>query len=108
MADDSIFEKMIEMGMGMTIAQQIPQMMNSVMPGASLPATPPQMSSAALQVYAYIENKQVGPLNEEECITLIQDGMIVDNTPMWKSGLANWQMASQIPEVGKLLLLYKM
>lgn len=107
MADDSIFDKMIEMGMGMTIANQIPRMMNSVMPDQTPPATPPQMPTTSLQAYACIDNKQVGPLSEQECIALIQKGMIVDSTPMWKAGLANWVTASQIPEIGKLLLLHK-
>ena len=60
MADDSIFDKMIEMGMGMTIANQIPRMMNSVMPDQTPPATPPQMPTTSLQAYACIDNKQVG------------------------------------------------
>lgn len=107
MADNSIFEKMIEMGMGMTIANQIPRMINSVMPDQTSPAAPPQMQTAALQIYAYIDNKQVGPLNEQECIALIQKGKIVENTPMWKIGMTNWVTASQIPEMGKLLLLHK-
>ena len=107
MADDSIFDKMIEMGMGMTIANQIPRMMNSVMPDQTPSATPPHMPAATLQVYAIIDNRQVGPLNEQECIALIQKGMIVDSTLVWKAGLANWVTACQIPEIGKLLLLHK-
>lgn len=107
MADNSIFEKMIEMGMGMTIANQIPRMINSVIPDQTPTATPPQMQTTALLFYAYIDNKQVGPLNEQECITLIQKGKIVDSTPMWKVGMTNWLAASQIPEIGKLLLLHK-
>ncbi len=106
MADDSIFDKMIEMGMGMTMANQIPRMMNQIMPDQT-PTTPPQMQGVALQVYAFIENKQVGPLSQDECIELVEMGKIVDNTPIWKPGLKSWLAASQIPEIGKLLLLYK-
>jgi hypothetical protein len=109
MADDnSIFDKMIEMGMGMTIANQIPQMMNSVMPHQNQQQTsvPPPIAGNIMQVYAYINSQQVGPLNEQECISFIQKGLITKNTLMWKAGLPNWIAATQIPEIGKLLLLY--
>ena len=33
--------------------------------------------------------------------------MINDATLMWKAGYANWVQACQIPEMGKMLLLYK-
>lgn len=108
MADDSIFDKMIEMGMGMTIANQIPRMMNSVMPDQqTTPPLPSQMMMAGLQVYACIENKQIGPLSEQECIALIQKGLLTESTFVWKAGFANWVTANQVPEIGKLLLLHK-
>lgn len=108
MNDSGIFDKMFEMGLGMTMANQIPRMMNQALNDQNTPPqTPPQLAGDMLQIYAAIDGKQVGPLNEQECIALIQKGMIVDSTLMWKAGYANWVMASQIPEMGKLLLLYK-
>ena len=110
MADDnSLFDKMIEMGMGMTIANQIPQMMNSVMPNQNqqvVASTPPPIVGNVFQIYACIRGQQVGPLNEQECVQFIQKGLITKDTLMWKVGLPNWIAATQIPEIGKLLLLY--
>ena len=107
MADDNnIFDKMIEMGMGMTIANQIPRMMDSVMSGNSNGQVPPPVASAAMQLFAVVNGKQAGPFCEQELITLIRKGLITDTTLVWKTGLPNWLPANQVPEVGKFLLLY--
>ena len=107
MADDnSIFDKMIEMGMGMTIANQIPRMMDSVMPGNGNGQVPPPLASAGIQLYAAINGNQAGPFCEQELITLIRKGLVSNSTLVWKPGLSDWIPASQVPEVGKLLLLY--
>lgn len=106
MADDNnIFDKMIEMGMGMTIANQIPRMMNSVMPNQQNSTTPPPISQSVNQLYAVINGNQAGPFSEQEFSTLIQKGLITKETLVWKTGLKNWVQATQVPEVGKLLLL---
>lgn len=104
--DNSIFDKMIEMGMGMTIANQIPRMMNSVMPNQQGNQVPPPISTAGVQLYASINGSQAGPFSEQEFIALIQKRLITKDTLVWKNGLPNWLPASQVPEVGKLLLLY--
>lgn len=109
MADDnSIFDKMIEMGMGMSIAREIPKMMDSAMSyNQQQPqAAPPPIATPSIQIYAAINNTQAGPFSEQEFITLIQRGLISNNTLVWKAGLSNWVPANQLPEVGKLLLLY--
>lgn len=107
MADDnSLFDKMIEMGLGITMANQIPQMMNAVMPNQQGPQTPPALSSSSFQVYVSINGNQAGPFNEQEFIALIQKGLVNKESLVWKKGMANWLPANQVPEVGKLLLLY--
>ncbi len=108
MADDnSLFDKMIEMSMGMTMASQIPQMVNAAMPNKNVQQTPPPVQANMFQVYVLINNNQVGPLSEQEVITLIQKGMVTESTLVWKAGMPKWLTASQVPEMGKLLLLYK-
>ena len=110
MADDnSMFDKMVEMGMGMAIASQIPQMMNSVMPNVASnnqQAPPPINSAGSMKFYAIINNNQAGPFNEQEFITLVKNNMVNANTFVWKPGMKNWLPAQQVPEAGKLLLLY--
>ena len=107
MADDNFFDKILELGMGMAVANQIPGLMNSVLPG-----TAPQRGAQippreGIQFYAIINNNQVGPLNEEEVIILIGRKYITEDTLIWKPGMKNWQVASKVPEVGKLILLHE-
>ena len=116
--NDSMFDKMLEMGMGMAVANQIPKMMGSMMPDSfgsaqqtQLPTNvqqgpPPITTANVIQFYAIVNNSQVGPLSEQEFIALIQRNLISTSTLIWKQGMANWQPAQQVPEAGKLLLLY--
>lgn len=108
--DNSIFDKMIEMGMGMTMAREIPRMMDSAMGYSQKPqqsqSVPPPIAASSVQLYAAINNAQAGPFSEPEFIELIRRGLVDNNTLVWKPGLANWAPANQVPEVGKLLLLY--
>ncbi len=116
--NDSMFDKMLEMGMGMAVANQIPKMMGSMMPDsfgsaqqtqqpANVQQGPPPITTAnVIQFYAIVNNSQVGPLSEQEFIALIQRNLISTSTLIWKQGMANWQPAQQVPEAGKLLLLY--
>ncbi|MBQ3831631.1 MAG: DUF4339 domain-containing protein [Bacteroidales bacterium] len=105
--DDNLFDKMIEMSMGMTMASQIPQMVNAAMPKPTSQTTPPPVQGALLQMYVLVNNNQVGPLSEQEVINLIQKGVVTESTLVWKAGMSKWLIASQVPEMGKLLLLYK-
>lgn len=107
MADDNgIFDKMIEMGMGMTIANQIPQMMNSVMASQRGNQTTPPIASNGVQLYASVNGSQAGPFSEQEFIVLIQKHLVTKDTLVWRNGLSDWLPAMMVPEVGKLLLLY--
>lgn len=105
--DNSIFDKMIEMGMGMTMAREMSRMTENAMHSNNqYPQQAPPPIHPTSQIYAAINNTQAGPFSEQEIMTLIKKGMITNATLVWKPGLPNWVLASQVPEVGKLLLLY--
>ena len=76
--DNSIFDKMIEMGMGMTMAREIPRMMDTAMGYSQQKPQvgPPPIANTGIQLYAAINNSQAGPFNEQEFIALIQKGLI--------------------------------
>ncbi len=105
--DNSMFDKMIEMGMGMTMAREMSRMTEQAFNANHQPSqqTPPPIQPSA-QLYASINNTQAGPFTEQEFIALIQKGLVTNTTYVWKPGLPNWVAATQLPEVGKLLLLY--
>lgn len=107
MADDSMFDKMVEMGMGMAMVNQIPRMMGSVITPQECAQTPPPVSqSNKLEMYASINGSPSGPYTEDEFIILIQKGLVNNQTLVWKSGMTSWLPAKQVPEAGKLIILH--
>ena len=110
MADDnSLFDKMIEMGMGMTMARQIPQMMEMAMPQQQ-PTTniPPAIKSDIANLYIANNNQQAGPFSEMEVKQLIASGVITQTTLAWMPNMPQWMPAGQIPVINKLFLLATM
>ena len=113
MTDDSasFIEKMMELGIGMSMIQQMPAMIGSVMPNptqiaASDASTPPPIQPTT-KVYLAIDNTQAGPFAEDELVKLIQNDLLKTDTLVWKAGMATWKPASQVPDVNKLFIMAK-
>lgn len=112
MEDTSNFlEKMMELGIGMSVLQQMPKMMEGVMPNitpaSANAATPPPVQQQPEAVYIVVNNSQAGPFSQEDLIKLIQNDMLDEKTLVWKEGMANWLPAVQVPDVNKLFILAK-
>lgn len=112
--DDSgkFLEKMMELGIGMSVIQQMPAMMEGMMPKPSSPSTtqgsPPPTQLTRTQYYMVVDNAQAGPFTEEELVKLIQNDLLRQDTLVWKTGMAAWTPAAQVPEVNKLFILTKL
>lgn len=112
MAKDSgeFIEKMMELGIGMSMIQQMPAMINSVMPGnnqnGATPTPPPVQSKS--QTYLAVDNSQAGPFTDEELVKLISNDLLKPDTLVWKQGMRAWTPASQVPDVNKLFFLAKL
>ncbi len=115
--DFSSIDKLMEFGLGISLAQQMVNTMNHAMSNNAVPgvnagttgqtfvnqtAVPPK---SELQWYAVIDNLQVGPLSSSEIKTLVQRGKIVENTLVWRAGMTAWQLAKNIPEINKIIIL---
>jgi hypothetical protein len=108
MNDDSFFsiERLLEFGMGMTVAQQMVNTMNSAMINMHVPGAMNPMQSAPQQFYyAIIEGNQAGPFSEQELSRLIAEKKVVKETYIWKPGLPKWEIAEKLPEILKLVAL---
>ena len=111
MAEDSgnFIEKMLELGIGMSMIQQMPTLINSVMPqggvSASSPEPPPVREQG--QTYLAVEGKQAGPFSDEELEKLAQNNLFGPETLVWKTGMSAWAPAAQVPEVNKLFFIAK-
>ena len=111
MAEDSgqFIEKMMELGIGLSMIQQMPAMMNSVMPQAGpVPGsiTPPPVQPTR-QTYLAVDHTQAGPFCDDELVKLIQNDLLTPETLVWKQGMAAWTPAAQVPDVNKLFILSK-
>ncbi|MBQ6074231.1 MAG: DUF4339 domain-containing protein [Bacteroidales bacterium] len=112
MAEDSgsFIEKMMELGIGMSMIQQMPAMINSVMPQPNAQGgttTPPPIKEQS-QTYLAVDGTQAGPFSDEELVKLAQNELLAPETLVWKPGMASWMPASQVPAVNKLFILSKL
>ena len=101
----------MELGIGMSVLQQMPKMMEGIIPNMT-PAsanttTPPPVQQQPEGVYIVVNNSQAGPFSQEDLIKLIQNDMLDEKTLVWKSGMLNWLPAVQVPDVNKLFILAK-
>lgn len=112
MAEDSgsFIEKMMELGIGMSMIQQMPAMINSVMPQPNVQGTtltPPPIKEQS-QTYLAVDGTQAGPFSDEELVKLAQNNLLTPETLVWKPSMSAWTPAAQVPEVNKLFFLAKM
>ena len=109
MAEDSgnFIEKMMELGIGMSMIQQMPAMINSVMPQSGQApgaAVPPPVQERS-RTYLAVDGTQAGPFTDEELVKLIRNNLLSPETLVWRQGMAAWTPASQVPDVNKLFIL---
>lgn len=100
MSDSGMFDKVVELGMGMAVVQQIPQMMNAANNAATQPVPPPLPKAAAY--FLAIDGKQYGPFTAEQLKAFVPTGQITPNTLAWTQGMSNWLPAASIAELAAL------
>lgn len=108
MIDDNFLEKMMELGIGLSVIRQMPQMVEGIMPKtkqSSAHTTPPSLNSKDAVTYIAVDGQQVGPLTEKELKVLCQNGILTADTLVWMPNLINWTQADTIPQIKKILLL---
>lgn len=116
--DFSSLDKLVEFGLGLGIATQMINTMNTTIartaipgvginPGVSIqPEKIAKETSFNQDVYYVVFDERVaGPLSEQEMSKLIREKKINDKTFCWKPGRDSWSFAADIPEVNKLFLL---
>lgn len=109
--DDNFLERILELGIGLSMARQMPNFISqSMMQAAQASNTqnnPPQIPQGTAW-YLVIDNAQAGPFNDEALKEIIKNNLIKPETLVWKSGMSQWMPASSVPEVNKLFLLAKL
>jgi len=112
MNDESFFsiDKLIEFGIGVSLARQMINTMNVCMAQSNIPSVKlqvPTMPKLAVEWYTVIEEQVVGPFSDEELKSLILKQRVSEETLVWRKGMDGWTLAKSIPDVYRLILLNK-
>ena len=93
---------MTGMMMGGAMGQQMAGMMNQM--GNTMQQsinTPPPMPQESYHVN--VNGQNVGPCSMMQLQQLAQTGQLTANTYVWKSGMANWELAGNVPGLAGIL-----
>ncbi len=108
MDNNSFFsvDRLVEFGMGMSIAQQMVNTMNQTMKSMYIPGSIQSMPQPVQHIYyVAIDGKQVGPLSDTDVMALIQQGKINKDTLSWMPGMPTWQPIEQVPAILKIVAI---
>lgn len=115
--DFSSLDKLVEFGMGVSIATQMMNTMNHVIAQTAYPATgynpgvikkddaPAVPEDAQKKYYIVSDERVAGPMSATDVVALVKKGVVTEKTFCWFPGLNAWKLAGDIPEVHKLILL---
>lgn len=87
-------------GIGFSMATQMAQQMGQANQAAAAGAPPPVPQAAAFHVA--INGQQTGPFGMDQLQAQVSSGQITADTLVWKTGMAAWTPAGQVPELQSL------
>jgi hypothetical protein len=98
--------KLVEFGLGISVAQQMVEHMNQSINQMQVPGSMNDMSKSKSElIYVIINGKQAGPFSEPELSRLIHEQQVTNNSYVWTPGMSNWDLAQNVPSILKLVLL---
>lgn len=98
-------DRLVEFGLGVNIAGQMIRMMNESLSQMYVPGADRPVNRQPDMYYAIIDNHQAGSFSECELSKMASENKISSTTYIWKPGMAAWKMASEIPEVLRIVAL---
>jgi len=107
MNDDSFFsiDRLVEFGLGINVASQMIKMMNESLQQMYVPGAENPMRQQNSVYYAILDEHQVGPFSESELARMAAENKISASTYIWKPGMISWKLASDVPEVLRIVAL---
>lgn len=93
---------MAGMMLGSAVAQNIVGVMNSSMQGMNqtVNATPPPIIS----IFVVMDGERSGPYDMVTLKKMVLDGRLTKESRVWKSGMADWDLALNVPELQSLFV----
>lgn len=99
-------DKLVEFGMGMTVANQMVGSMNQSLNQMAVPGAGKAVPNYIESIYYIIlDGKSAGPFSLTELSRLIADKKVLKETYVWKPGMKQWDLAENISEVLKIVAL---
>ncbi len=107
--DDSNFfsmDKLVEFGMGVAVAKQMVESMNSSLDSMAVPgAGKIQNINDERVYYVVVEGQTEGPYNMTEMTRLINSKKVHKETYVWKPGMKDWNLVENVEELLRLIAL---
>ncbi|GAA0274191.1 SPFH domain-containing protein [Cryptosporangium japonicum] len=89
------------LGLGMAAGQRMAQSLNPA--PAPAPAAGPPPLPAQAQWYLGVGGQQAGPYDQAALAAQVASGALTRSTLVWKTGMAQWVPAEQVPELAGVL-----
>ncbi len=107
MDNDSFYslDRLIEFGLGINMANQMIKVMNDSLQQMYVPGADSPIRQQSSLFYVIVDGKQVGPLSESEMARLVTQNKVDASTYVWKPGMSSWKIASEVPEVLRIVAL---
>lgn len=72
-------------------------------PPPAAPAPPPVPAPKALAVFVAVQGAATGPFDQAKLAEMAKQGQLTAQSMVWKEGMAEWALATGIPEVKQIL-----
>lgn len=107
MKEDSgdFIQKMLELGIGLSMVQQMPAMMKGVFPSNEPAMVNNNQKPIAASYYIVVDGKQAGPFSDDEMQKMVKANLVGEETLVWRQGMQAWKKATEVAEINKLLLM---
>lgn len=100
-------DKLVEFGMGVAVATQMAASMNSTLGQTLVPGVQNQMQGKdgygiekpPQLFYVAMDGKATGPFALSELSNLVKLKRLTNETYVWRAGMAEWDLAQNIPEI---------
>lgn len=97
-------DRLMEFGLGMSMAQQMVGLMNQAMLSMQIPESAMPIRSKTIEWYVALNGKACGPYSENEVKALLLEKKVTKTTLVWCVGMKEWQTVESTPDVLKLIL----
>lgn len=108
MNDDNFFSinRLVEFGLGMSVAQQMVNSMNSALQNTHIPGSQTHTLGSSVKCYHVVfDGKSAGPFTENEISRMITEGKVKKDTFVWRPGMVKWDAVENVADVLKLVAL---